>query len=360
MYDNPITSIEQFKIIIDQVTEEMNIDGNVFATSDYLTLCALSLGKKRNLYTFANVIDSNISYVAPLTIEREIFWNRLRSLSSGHSDYEATLLTSKVRHEASNKNFIKSLISNKDWDCLTYWGVPEQSPFIESIRTLGLRDIYFTRSKKAPYLDLSVGYDALWNSVPNRVRSDTRRCLRKLKKMGEVKFKKLVPSQNASNDLEKFFDMHCLRRAEANTVSMFEDIKTRSFFSYLLNNNDLVDFRALYLNDEIIAFHLGFSYLNKYFYYIPTFDSKYASYSVGRILLTQLIENCCNNGIEIFDFMVGEEGYKLEWPVSIMQTYDITIYNRTLGGKTAKLFHENAKPLIKKISELTNSLAIKR
>ena len=45
----------------------------------------------------------------------------------------------------------------------------------------------------------------------------------------------------------------------------------------------------------------------------PVYDYKYKKLSVGKLLLTKLLENCFNNKLMSFDFTTGNENYKKEW-----------------------------------------------
>lgn len=76
-----------------------------------------------------------------------------------------------------------------------------------------------------------------------------------------------------------------------------------------------------------------------YFYqYTTTTENKYKKFSLGKILLYRLIQTLIEDGqFKIFDFMNGEQAYKLEWAKQSKPIY-YRISNKTLRSYTKYIF----------------------
>ena len=83
----------------------------------------------------------------------------------------------------------------------------------------------------------------------------------------------------------------------------------RKLFKYLSIDNK-VDYKVLKQDDNTLAMHFGFSYRKKFYYYKPTYNLDFHSFSPGSILLQYLIEYSIESGHKIFDFGSGNEPYK--------------------------------------------------
>ena len=67
----------------------------------------------------------------------------------------------------------------------------------------------------------------------------------------------------------------------------------------------------------------------------PAYDYKYKKLSVGKLLLTKLLENCFKNEFNSFDFTTGKEKYKQEWSNEESILYSF-IHDFTFVGKIFK------------------------
>jgi len=73
-----------------------------------------------------------------------------------------------------------------------------------------------------------------------------------------------------------------------------------------------IDFIAdlLYVDEAIVAAHIGIKVQSTYLYWLPSYDVKYSSISPGQQLLLSILGNAESAGIELVDFGNGDEPYK--------------------------------------------------
>lgn len=99
-----------------------------------------------------------------------------------------------------------------------------------------------------------------------------------------------------------------------------------------------VGFFALSLDDTTIATLWGLLHAGRYYHLFPTYlPGELSRYSPGNVLLRYVFEWCVNNDIEIYDFTVGDEEYKLHWCDQELQLFD-SIRATTMRGQIPVLF----------------------
>jgi CelD/BcsL family acetyltransferase involved in cellulose biosynthesis len=69
----------------------------------------------------------------------------------------------------------------------------------------------------------------------------------------------------------------------------------------------------LRLNERAIAAIYSFFHHETVFCYLQGFDPRFAHLSPGTQLMFAVIEDAVRLGMRRFDFLRGEEGYKLHW-----------------------------------------------
>jgi CelD/BcsL family acetyltransferase involved in cellulose biosynthesis len=108
--------------------------------------------------------------------------------------------------------------------------------------------------------------------------------------------------------------------------NIFSQAGYLGFFQHLSNHHagdSFVHLSALRLDDQIIATHWGLVYKKRFYHLLPTYaHNEYTRFSPGNILLRKLFEWCIQNGIEVYDFTVGDESYKLLWSDHNLELFD--------------------------------------
>jgi CelD/BcsL family acetyltransferase involved in cellulose biosynthesis len=89
-------------------------------------------------------------------------------------------------------------------------------------------------------------------------------------------------------------------------------------------------FDVLLLDGRPLAFHFGFEYRNRFFWYKPTFDTAWAGYSPGEVMLKFLLQDAIDRELSEFDFTVGDEPYKYRFCNEIRENRQIVAYSSAL------------------------------
>ena len=87
------------------------------------------------------------------------------------------------------------------------------------------------------------------------------------------------------------------------------------------------------IDENIIAYRIGFYYNNIFYDWNTCFDPKYFGISSGKLLMVKIIEHIFDDGYEEFDFMRGNEWYKQKWATGSRKNLQICAYPISIRGK---------------------------
>lgn len=145
-------------------------------------------------------------------------------------------------------------------------------------------------------------------SLKTSLRGDIRRQMRRLSEHGELSIKIYNSFEEAKTTFEKFMIEHRAKWPNAYKAPRFHE----NLLKFGLPA-EIVDFTSLNVGNKQIAWHLGFKWRGKYFYYMPCGDLEFSSFSPVKIHLFKLIEQTIFNNFTLFDHLRGDETYKEGW-----------------------------------------------
>lgn len=304
--------------------------------------------KHRYLLYIILVLDKNqIVGIAPLMLSKQYGFRQLRFISGPNADYEDIITTGDVKkREEIIAIIIETLGTSKDWDMFRLEGIRGSSPnfilFSNISRKKNNLKVSFQAHKDgAPYIPITESWEEYCFKLRKKFLSDTKRQLSKLTKEDNLLFSEnIVDKSKIPPLLNTLMEFHKARHKSLGHRSIFEDKVICNFFGEVadvLFDKGWLDLRFIQINNAIIALHLGFRYRDIFYYYFPTFSNEFRQYSVGRLLLFDLIFKCFSNNIKQFDFMAGREDYKNEWNPRIEPLYFLSIYHKTVLGYMAYL-----------------------
>jgi len=179
----------------------------------------------------------------------------------------------------------------------------------------------FQETGKSPFLDLSISesFEDVLSSLSGNMRQGIRRKQRRLEKLGETKLRVFDKGEvgPATGMLTGFLRTHKARWPQA--------YRAEGFFERLIVNvlpQGLLHLSTLECDGRPISWHIGFVHKLRFYWYVPSYDSEMSRYSPGQIHLAKLINEALSQGVEAFDFLRGEERYKLEWTAESVGLYE--------------------------------------
>lgn len=295
--------------------------------------------------------------VAPLCIKQSEAGlpgiRMLQFLGAPAADYTDILLSSTDLLLAST--LVDAILAErKHWDAWSLSHVPTDSPNgILLKEELGRRGVTLHEGQQniAPWLAIPEDPKSVAKSLPKGVRYDLRKGTERLSETGKVAYEVIRDPQMAKQLLPDFFRMLYQREVDAGRPA---SRRAREwfvrYFSALMNGPafELVHFSRLSANGVAVAYHIGFKYEGRLYWYKPTFNPSFAKSQPGKLLIQAIIESAVEEKITEFDFLLGDEPYKFQWTKTARTVADALVFTGTLRSRLSKLWLVDLKPAMKK------------
>ncbi len=182
--------------------------------------------------------------------------------------------------------------------------------------------------------------------------STEKRKHRRLQEYGQVEFVIARDPKLINSFLHTMIAQKVRSYMEMGVANLFDNEEICNFFNAISMQQapaGLVHLSALKLNDRIIATHWGLVYKKRFYHLYPTYEqSELTKYAPGGLLMWNMFEWCIDNGIEIYDFTIGDEPYKDQWCDQELSLYDY-YQGKTVSGLCYAWLFKTGRLLKRKI-----------
>lgn len=264
----------------------------------------------RHLQPFVIVAElgENIALM-PMVIWRKNWKNAfIRTIVPiGYSDFDYhdpifKLTTTDDEISAFWSGLIDLLKSRYDYDNISIEGITD---------SIASDVIDWRKDEICPLLNLGDMHsnDDLMAFFKTSLRGDIRRQIRRLEEIGKLKFREFSSwADIPQSTFSEFIRQHTMRWPNAYKAPHFHE----NLLKYGLKSG-VVHFSTLSVGETEIAWHLGFSYRGRYYYYMPAGNQDYFKFSPTKIHLYILVRRAVENDYTVYDHLRGEENYKSGW-----------------------------------------------
>lgn len=336
-----------------------------FQTYDWLVQWHLDIGKRKGLAPcLVSVEDMRAGRLLflPLAIERRLGARCLVWLGGRQSDYHAPLLgaghaalqrsidfTALWRHILARLPRIDVVHLQKQPPDIV--GAP--NPFL----ALGAAPSGVSAHATRLLPDWPEYYSSKRSA---RTRGSDRRKLRRLHDRGAVRFRVTADPGAIEDTLGRLAEFKGQQARRAGGSDLFREAGCRDFYGALAAGSHQhlrVLLSTLELDGRIIAAHWGLLAGRRFHWLVPAYDEAEAAHSPGLYLMRLLMEWCCANGIEVFDFGLGDERYKTGWSDCDQPLYDYLEWMswRGAGQAGAVLIHRRLRGLLRRLPLLADA-----
>lgn len=218
--------------------------------------------------------------------------------------------------------FLDALFENLDqlprttWREMHWVNVLEDSPTVTAFNPCAEAKgwkVDIDRLQPAPYIPLKDSWDSYLATVDKKQRHEIRRKLRRFEELPNKKQWYIVQeAEKLDEELEAFFNLMLM---DKNKVVFLSDRMRLQMISiaHAAFEAGWLQLAFLEIDGEKAAAYLNFDYANQLWIYNSGLNPKFAHFSPGWVLLGYLIQWAIDHGRQIFDFMRGEEDYKIRF-----------------------------------------------
>ena len=166
-------------------------------------------------------------------------------------------------------------------------------------------------------------------------RYNFRRKLRALSKLGVVQFELIRSEAERRLAIPNLIDLHHKRWGARGGSDAFHTAELCAFheeFSRVALERDWLRLFVLKLNGQPAAALYGFCYRNRFYFYQAGFDPQFGTYGVGLVTMGLAIQRACEEGLEEYDLLHGDESYKFHWASQVRELSRHELYPPRLRG----------------------------
>lgn len=328
----------------------------VFQRHEWASAWWKAEGERSRLFVIVVRRGSELVAIAPLCIvERQqalLRFRHLQFLGAPAADY-ADFLVKGDRQPCIAVILDEILRRRRLWDVFEINHLRTDSPNGAVLRAeLSRKGAAFSEGphRVSPYLPLPPDPEQVLSNLPKGVRYDLRRGIQRLSERGVVCYEVLREHDAAMGALPTFLETLYRRESVAGRPA------TRAarewfhrYFAELLNGpaHALVHFSRLSVNSHPVAYHFGFKYCNRLYWYKPTFNPDYSECSPGKLLIQFAIEWAAPAGVTELDFLLGDEPYKSQWTKSTREVLDLMVFSSGWRSRVARCWYLGVKPALK-------------
>ncbi|MFH1634624.1 MAG: GNAT family N-acetyltransferase [Chloroflexota bacterium] len=320
-----ISTFEQFARLSqdwDALQARAQLD-NIFLTHDWLNAWWRFFGQGADLWVLTGRDNKQLVGIAPLMRQRSPGGGRVLSFM-GTGDVVPNHLEFIVL-PAERKNFIEAVCTflwqtRSEWDILDLTALPDDSPTRDLV-TAGLQNSGISTHSQydapCPYTVLPDSFEAYLQTrgedVRGQFRSKRRRLLRK---HPEARFGRVETPDEVEGVFSALVRLHQAHWQKLGHTGSFASQPLIEFYLSAAQNalqSGRLRLYYLQIDSDYAAVYYCFRIGYRMMYYSSGFDDRWRKFSIGIQLLAYALEQSIAEGAAEFDFLQGDEVYKLDW-----------------------------------------------
>lgn len=329
-------------------------DNNIYLTWEWLFTWWKCYGENKKLSILLIEEGDRIAGIVPLMQSRYgkgfIKFDVLENISSTDVDYGGIILTERKEESVTAlMTYLERIISSSSNITLRMVQIPEDSEFF-----ILVQKIYPQFSKTlrldvktltaCPFIALPATWNEYFSSLSRKRRHNLRRGSKLLQKEHSGEFKKFAGNNDDfARQVQEFYALHQKRWEMENLRGIFSDKKAREFYLEVgraFLNKGWLDLSFITVDGREASAVYGFKYNKKFYYCFTAYDTNYSKYSIGNLHIMYLIDDAIKSNLTEFDFLIGDEQYKLHWTHLTQNNMKLVLAKRKfLCSNRLLLFH---------------------
>jgi CelD/BcsL family acetyltransferase involved in cellulose biosynthesis len=295
--------------------------------------------------------SGSVAGIAPLVrhIASRFFRVRKLEFASIHADYNDLVLGKDPTGQTmAIADFLAR--TSAEWDVVDLRDLRdtgEQIALIErALEHVGLSYRFFPEQNSCPYL--TIGGDA--SEVTKRLSGHVRRTLRNRSVRAAAQGLRTRIIENPAREpdlLRKLIVLESkkhLRSVHPPFIGTYPDVFQSLFDN--LGPHGWLYVALLELGDQPVAFQFGFRCGDKLWDYAKAYDRSFSRFAPGTLLLLALLDYGFGRGFREYDFLRGEEPYKMIWGTGCQRRLRVLIWNRRKISRVRKFIYYDLRSAV--------------
>jgi len=192
------------------------------------------------------------------------------------------------------------------------------------------------RGGDSPYVRINGKWNAYWEGLKPKFRSNMRNRLKRLEQLGTLDYEVVTDSSAIESALTDGFAIEQKSWKGENGTAIACRQDTMSFYTRWADTaakNGWLRLSFLTINGRRVAFDYSIHYNNRLYCMKIGYDPAYSQYSVGQILCSKILQQCFEDGVSEYDFLGETTTQKMDWTSLVRARLSVFIYNRTVPAR---------------------------
>lgn len=317
---------------------------SIFLTQEWLTTWWKHMGYNDRLMLVLVRHGNRLIAIAPLSVSIWEGFRHLGFVGNGTADYEDFIIDDAYDRDHAIASIFNTVLKTGSWDFFQFhrWRAdsPNYQAVVHYLNAIPSLRWSTTQLSVAPFISIQSTWDDFLKSLSQNLRQGTARRLRRLAEdYQSIEFRQ--PRDH--RDVDAFFDalvrLSTLRYGRARgDFTVLEHPALCAFYrsvTHQLFDAGFLDLPVLVVDDQIAAIQLNARYAGVHYGVLPAFDESFARYAVSRILFHHTLEQCFDSNCSEFDFLIGDEPYKLDYTKDYYRLMSVSAFPPTTRGLLA-------------------------
>ncbi len=265
-------------------------------------------------------------------------WQGLRQITligSGISDYVEPAI-SPESCSAVVEHLRAYLQSGSDWDLCNWQDLSFNTPLRGLASTV-------TDETECYVLHLQGNFEEYWGARSKSLRQNVRRDRQKAELRAPLNFE--VLSRADAEAMEALIQLHAARWRKHGQPGMIDRNSSAGFLDDIargFEKRDMLRIFVLRFEGQIAAVILGFQHAGTVFNYLTAFDPQFEALGLGRTLLYESIRYSFEQGYRAWDFLRGNEPYKIWWGADPIPKCRVIVTRTAVCNRLSFATHSSA------------------
>jgi CelD/BcsL family acetyltransferase involved in cellulose biosynthesis len=343
-----LTSFNQFRVL-EEEWEQLSAGqvNTIFLSYLWLQEWWHVYGSEYQIWTLVAREEGKLIGIMPLILSTGMFGiRRLMFMGAGEvTPNHLEIIADPAKCNQVIQAFIEYLYQPATkWDVLELDKIPGDNPDVDHLkRALGSQGLStITRaSATCPYIELPDSFEEYIGSRSSRTRENYRYRRRQLENdFPDMKFGLVDTPEELERVMDALIRLHQKRWLHKGYQGSFSNQDFINFHrSIALKALECNMLRLYYLQikAEIIAVCYCYRIADTVQSYLSGFDELYSNYSPGILINVFAIKRSILEGAKRFDFLEGEERYKLSWMTHNRKNIVLWVFRPNWRGQLARM-----------------------
>jgi CelD/BcsL family acetyltransferase involved in cellulose biosynthesis len=207
---------------------------------------------------------------------------------------------------------------------------------------------------RCPYMMI----DTSWSEMVTKRSASSRHLFRKqqsrlnrLKPEG-LRIRMIENPQEEPGLLERMIALEAQKRVRGRTAHRLLGPNKEVFRSLFddLGHQGWIAVGIIELGERLLAWQLVFRCGQDLWAYLTAYDHSFARLSPGTMLVPAIIDYGFAHGFRVYDFLRGEEPYKMRWAGDFRQSRSLQVWNRRWVSQARRFVYFDLRPVVRRLT----------